>query len=160
MLPIKKILCPTDFSEPALEALKVASELAQQFLATLLVVNIVPPIPLPYSSIAGISLEAPGLPSTCDLDTYKLELTEAAQEGLKKLVDEHIPKALSVEIMVSTGEPDLEIVRIAQQENADLIVLAILGQKGWKRFLIGSVAEKVVRLVICPVLVIHGPREE
>ena len=160
MLPIKKILCPTDFSEPALEALKVANELSQQFSATLLVANIVPPIPVPYSPIAGLSLEAPRSSSAFDLNSYYLELTEAAQEGLKKLVDEHIPEALSVEIRVSIGEPDLEIVRIAQQENADLIVIAIRGKKGWKRFLIGSVAEKVVRLAIRPVLVIHGPREE
>lgn len=153
MLPVKKILCPIDFSEPALEALKVAIELAQQFSATLLVVNIIPTIPVPYPPILR-------RPSPFDVNSYNVELTEAAREGLKKLVDEHVPGSLSVEFVVSTGEPDLEIVRIAEQENADVIVIAIRGQKGWKRFLIGSVAEKVVRLAIRPVLVIHGPGEE
>lgn len=154
MLPIKRILCPTDFSEPALEALQVAGELAQQLSATLLVANVVPKIPVPNPPI--IRRETPAF----DVNTYVLELTEAAKEGLRRLVDEHVPQVSPVEFVVSSGEPDLEIVRIAEEEDIDLIVIAIRGQRGWKRFLIGSVAEKVVRLAIRPVLVIHGPQQE
>jgi len=60
---------------------------------------------------------------------------------------------------VSSGQPEQEIVNIAKQEQADLIVIATHGQRGWRRFLFGSVAEKVVRWAERPVLVIHGPFE-
>jgi nucleotide-binding universal stress UspA family protein len=49
-------------------------------------------------------------------------------------------------------------VRIAEHENADLIVIATHGMTGWRRVLFGSVAEKVVRLAKCPVLTIRAPQ--
>ena len=157
MLPIKKILCPTDFSEPALEALKVASELAQHFSAVLLVVNIVPPIPVPTRPIAGATLAEPGLSPAFDVTSYLMELTNAAKEELQTLVNDHIPQGISVQLSLSSGQPDLEIIKIAKEEKADLIVIATHGQRGWRRFLFGSVAEKVVWLAEGPVLVVHGP---
>jgi nucleotide-binding universal stress UspA family protein len=157
MLPIKKILCPTDFSEPALEALKVASELAQHFSAVLLVVNIVPPVPVPTRPIAGATLAEPGLSPAFDVTSYLMELTNAAKEELQTLVNDHIPQGISVQLFLSSGQPDLEIIKIAKEEKADLIVIATHGQRGWRRFLFGSVAEKVVRLAEGPVLVVHGP---
>jgi nucleotide-binding universal stress UspA family protein len=51
MLPLKRILCPTDFSEPAGKALETAVELAQHFSAQLLLVNVVPPVPMPYQPL-------------------------------------------------------------------------------------------------------------
>ena len=159
MLPVKRILCPTDFSEPALEALKVAGELAQHFLALLLVVNIVPPIPVPTRPIAGATLAEPDLSPAFDLTSYLMELTNSAKEGLENLVNQYVPQEVSVQLSVSSGQPDLEIIKIAKQEKADLIVIATHGQRGWRRFLFGSVAEKVVRLAESPVLVIHGPLE-
>ena len=157
MLPLKKILCPTDFSEPALEALKLASELAQHFSAVLLVVNIVPPIPVPTRPIAGATLAEPDLSPAFDVTSYLMELTNAAREELQKLLNDHVPQGISVQFTVSSGEPDLEITKIAKEEKADLIVIATHGQRGWRRFLFGSVAEKVVRLAEGPVLVVHGP---
>jgi universal stress protein A len=158
MLPFKKILIPTDFSDPALEALKTAGELAQHFTAALLVVNIVPPVPVPTRPIAGSTVAEPGFSPAFDLTSYLLELTDAAQEGLENLVKEHVPQGISVQLSVSSGQPDLEIIKTAKQEEADLIVIATHGQRGWRRFLFGSVAEKVVRLAEGPVLVIHGPQ--
>jgi universal stress protein A len=157
MLPVKRILCPTDFSEPALEALKAAGELAQHFAASLLVVNIIPPIPVPTRPIAGSSVDEPELSPAFDVTSYLMELTRSAKQGLENLVQEHVPRGVSVGVDVSAGEPDLEIIKIARQERADLIVIATHGQRGWRRFLFGSVAEKVVRLAEKPVLVIHGP---
>jgi universal stress protein A len=157
MLPLKKILCPTDFSEPALAALKVASELAQHFAASLLVVNIVPPVPVPTRPIAGSTLPEPDLSPAFDVTSYLMALTNSAKEGLENLVNEHVSQGISVQLSVSSGQPDLEIIKIAKQERADLIVIATHGQRGWRRFLFGSVAERVVRLAEGPVLVVHGP---
>jgi nucleotide-binding universal stress UspA family protein len=157
MLPFKKILVPTDFSAPALEALKRAVEVAQHFSASLLLVNIVPPIPVPTRPIAGSTLAEPGLSPAFDVATYLKELTDAAQKGLRDLANEHVPQDIEVQLSVSSGQPEQEIINIAKQENADLIVIATHGERGWRRFLFGSVAEKVVRLAERPVLVIHGP---
>lgn len=159
MLPFKKILVPTDFSAPALEALKRAVELAQHFSASLLLVNIVPPIPLPTRPIAGSTLAEPGLSPAFDVTAYLMELNEAAKDGLQNLVNEHVPEGTAADYIVSSGQPEQEIIKTAQQENADLIVIATHGERGWRRFLFGSVAEKVVRLAERPVLVIHGPFE-
>jgi nucleotide-binding universal stress UspA family protein len=159
MLPFKKILVPTDLSDPALEALKRAVELAQHFSASLLLVNIVPPIPVPTRPIAGSTLAEPGLSPAFDVATYLKELTDAAQKGLRDLANEHVPQDIEVQLSVSSGQPEQEIINIAKQENADLIVIATHGERGWRRFLFGSVAEKVVRLAERPVLVIHGPFE-
>lgn len=159
MLPFKKILVPTDFSDPALEALKVAVELAQHFSATLLLVNVVPPIPVPTRPIAGSTLAEPGLSPAFDVTSYIKELTDSAQKGLRDLANEHVPQEVEVQLSVSSGQPETEILEIAQQEKADLIVIATHGQRGWRRLLFGSVAEKVVRLAERPVVVIHEPRE-
>lgn len=159
MLPFKKILIPTDFSEPALEALHAAAELARHFSAALLVVTIVPPIPVPTRPIAGSTLAEPEFNPGFDLTSYLIELTDAAKEGLENLVQEHVPQGMAVQYFVSSGQPEQEIVKIARQEKADLIVIATHGQQGWRRFLFGSVAEKVVRWAERPVLVIHGPLE-
>jgi len=61
--------------------------------------------------------------------------------------------------LVTTGEAAPEILRIAQQERADLIVIASHGLTGWRRLVHGSVAEKVVRQATCPVLTIMAPIE-
>jgi universal stress protein A len=61
--------------------------------------------------------------------------------------------------LVSTGEAAPEILRIAQQEHVDLIVIASHGRTGWRRLVHGSVAEKVVRQATCPVLTIVAPPE-
>ena len=61
--------------------------------------------------------------------------------------------------MVATGEAAPEILRIAHQEHADLIVIASHGLGGWQRLVFGSVTEKVVRQATCPVLTIVAPPE-
>jgi nucleotide-binding universal stress UspA family protein len=159
MLPFKKILVPTDFSDPAHEALNVAVELAQHFSASLLLVNVVPPIPVPTRPIAGSTLAEPGLSPSFDVTSYLMELTSSAKEGLQKLIKEHVPEGTSAQLSVSSGQPEMEILKIAKEEQADLIVIATHGQRGWRRFLFGSVAEKVVRLAERPVMVIHRPLE-
>jgi nucleotide-binding universal stress UspA family protein len=58
--------------------------------------------------------------------------------------------------MLGRGDAASEIVRIAKEKGADLIVIATQGNTGWRHFAFGSVAEKVVRLATCPVLSIRS----
>ena len=150
MLPFKKILCPTDFSEPAFAALKRAEELARHFDAELIVAHVIPPLPGPHL------FPDPQASFNFDLPLYQQELAIKAEQMLKDLVSHH---KVETRNLVTTGEAAPEILRIAQQEHADLIVIASHGLRGWRRLVFGSVAEKVVRHAVCPVLTIVAPPE-
>jgi nucleotide-binding universal stress UspA family protein len=152
MLPLKRILVPTDFSEPAKEAFRAAVELAQHFSAQLLLVHVVPPVPVPYQPLIS---PAPAF----DITSYLQELVKASQDTLQKYADEHVPQGLASTTSVAAGDPAYEILRLAKELEADLIVIATHGHGGWRHFLFGSVAEKVVRQAECPVLVVHAPKE-
>jgi nucleotide-binding universal stress UspA family protein len=146
MLPIKKILYPTDFSEASYEALRAANELALHFSAELCLVNVVSPDVQTSPDLAGSGLV--------------LREVEALDESsLQKVVREMVPKELHARQIVAVGEAADEIIRISEEEKVDLIVIASHGQTGWRRLVFGSVAEKVVRLAPCPVLTIRAPHK-
>ncbi len=150
MLPVKRILVPTDFSEPAQEAFRAAVELAQHFSAQLLLVHVVPPVPVPYQPLVS---SAPAF----DITSYLQELVKASKETLQTYASEHVPQGVPATTSVAAGDPAFEILRLAKELESDLIVIATHGHGGWRHFLFGSVAEKVVRQAPCPVLVVHGP---
>ncbi len=146
MLPFKRILCPTDFSEPACKAIRVAGEIAEQFSAQLILLHVVGPVPV---------LETPTGLAGFDIASYQHELTESAHESLARRIERHIPSSLNVRPVVTHGEAAHEIARVAEEEKADLIVLSTHGETGWRHRIFGSVTEKVIRIVACPVLTIH-----
>jgi universal stress protein A len=153
MLPFKKILCPTDFSEPALTALKRAEELARHFSAELWVVHVIPPVPGPLTGAD------PPVASSFDVPLYQQELAVYAEKILKELVSHQVSSEVRTRDLVTTGEAAPEILRLAREERMDLIVIASHGLTGWRRLVHGSVAEKVVRQATCPVLTIVAPPE-
>jgi len=150
MLPINKIICPTDFSDPSYEGLKAAIELADHFQADLIVLNVVSPVPV----VAGA-----GAPTGFHLPTVMNEMQAAAEKSIANLIAEKVPKAVQARSIVAQGRPADEIVRLADKEDADIIVIATHGEAGWRKFLFGSVTEKVVRMASCPTLTVHQPRE-
>ena len=150
MLPFKRILCPTDFSEPAFTALKRAEELARHFAAELIVAHVIPSLPGPHS------FPDPQASFNFDVPLFQQELAIKAEKMLQELVAHHQARTRNV---VTTGEAAPEILRIAHQEHADLIVIASHGLTGWRRLVFGSVTEKVVRQATCPVLTIVAPPE-
>ena len=149
MFPVKKILCSTDFSEPSLEGVKAAAEFAAEYSAETIVLHVIPPVH---------TLTPPTIPSGKVLEYYE-ELTRFAQKSLDELIDEKFSKDLSATARVVQGNPSDEIVRTASEEKADIIVIATHGATGWRRFMFGSVAEKVVRTAGCPVLTIPAPKK-
>jgi len=152
MLPFKRILVPTDFSEPSQEALKAAVELAQHFSAQLLLVHVVPPVPVPYQPLVS---PAPSF----DITSYLQELVEASKVAMQTYAEKNVPQGMAATTSVAAGDPAYEILRLAEELTADVIVIATHGHGGWQRFLFGSVAEKVVRLAARPVIVVHAPAE-
>jgi nucleotide-binding universal stress UspA family protein len=150
MLPPKRILSPLDFSDPSNEALNTAADLASRFGAELLLVHVVAMLPrLP--SPATIFNEA----------EFEQELHKDGVQRLHELDRKLTAKGVKVRSEVGTAnDVGMEIIRLAEHNNVDLIVIATHGMTGWHRLAFGSVAEKVVRLAACPVLLLRAEAAE
>lgn len=147
MLPISKILCPSDFSEPSLAALETAAELADHFNSQLTVLHVVSPMPpVPSGHVLG----------PFDVDTYECQLVDDSRQTLKKMVRKRLGD-IQANVRVESGDAAMCIVDTAADEKSGLIVIATHGQTGWRRLMFGSVAEKVVRMAACPVLTVRAP---
>ena len=150
MLPIRNILCPTDFSDPSYEALSVAGELTIHFGAELYLLHVVAPVPQVVANVG---------PSAFNINTYQLELENDAKKRLDDLIKTKISNEISVHCTVTHGNPAEKILQTAtKKHNIDLIVIATYGKSGWRHTLFGSVAERVVRLSPIPVLTVSGKK--
>jgi nucleotide-binding universal stress UspA family protein len=149
VLPFKRILVTTDFSEASYAGLEKGGELARWFAAELCVLYVVPAIPaLP-----------PGPNYAFEIAGYEEALQTNAEERLRELVQERLGE-VNARPMVEYGDAAKEIVRVAGELSVDLIVIATHGLTGWRHLVSGSVTEKVVRLAECPVLTVHaGPAQ-
>jgi len=151
MFPVKRILCPTDFSDPSHKGVNAAYELASHFHAGLVLINVITPIH---------PVGPPGIPSAYNITEYYNEMEAVAATSLENMVREKAPEGVDVKTIIAHGSPADEIVRHAEAEKADMIVISTHGWTGWRRFIFGSVAERVVRMAACPVLTVPRPAEE
>jgi nucleotide-binding universal stress UspA family protein len=148
MLPFKKILSTTDFSEASYEGVCRAAELARWFNAELYLIYVVPTIPtLP-----------PGPNYGFEIPEYEEALLKNAKERLLEFINDHLPKDLVVHPRVGYGDAGKEIVRTAREEAVGLIAMATHGHSGWRHLVSGSVTERVIQLAECPVLAIRIAR--
>jgi nucleotide-binding universal stress UspA family protein len=154
VLTFKRILCPTDFSEPSYEALKTASKLALRFSGELYLVHVISKLPM---ALASAFPDSPGIPGGFTLASYQEKLEAAAEKRLKEVADKKVPPELKVRLVVEDGSAAEGITQVAEYEKVDLIVIAAHGEAGWENPMFGSVAERVVRLAPCPVLTIGAP---
>jgi len=139
----RRILYPTDFSENAAAAWPVALQMAEQLGAVLFLLHVAPgPSPTPETFLAAEQWR----------EIIAAQRTEAEAE-LRALVS-NAPD-VKAEILVTRGVPFLEIVRVAAERKVDLIVMGTHGRTGLAHALLGSVAEKVVRMAACPVLTVR-----
>jgi len=148
MLPIRTILCPTDFSEPAEAAVGMAAELAGHFASELILLHVVSP---PTAVVAEPSFAPGGGYVRVQHQDY---LVQSAEDRLHTLATRLAPE-VRARARVSVGRPGPTILAVAEREQASLIVIATHGRTGVKRLLFGSVAEKVVRHALCPVLTVR-----
>jgi nucleotide-binding universal stress UspA family protein len=139
------ILAPTDFSPNSARAVDYAVQLARRLGAKLTLVHIVPePSALDYP-IEGIPIQ--------EIEGWK-------EEAEKRMADELARAKLQYQEVDSVQRTALhprdEIIRIARELSADLLVISTHGYTGWKHFLFGSDAEKIFEHACCPTLVVRS----
>jgi nucleotide-binding universal stress UspA family protein len=151
MISIRRILWPTDFSDLSKRALPVANELASRFSARVDVLHVLIPPP------AMVSLTGQGAVAATE---YLQALDDNAKARLEEIVAEDVAQGVEAESALRRGAAAHEIVRFAEENDDDLIVIATQGETGFSRLVFGSVAEKVVRLAPCPVLSVPAGKDE
>src|SRR6266545_4602736 len=143
-MPTHHILVPIDFSTYAEQALDYAIGLARTLNARLTVLHVIQPVPM-----AGVDMGV-ALP-----ETYLQELEAAVQGSMEDALARVTAAGLTGERVVLYGVPFQEIVETAKARQVDLIVMGTHGRTGLMYVLLGSVAEKVVRLAPCSALVVR-----
>lgn len=140
-MQVKRILFPTDFSHLGNAGLPLAASIARDQGAELVILHVKEP---PVGYVAGELVYDP---------------IETSDEPVKLALQAIKPSDPRVRYMhkMVTGEPSTEIVRAAEDEGVDLIVMSTHGRTGLSRMFMGSVAEAVVRRASCPVLTFKQP---
>ena len=139
----KRILVPTDGSEFAKKAEKHALFLAMASGAEIFAVSVTE-----NNFVNGLPL---------DDEVYQLNqiLKERSEENLKEFDELNDNNDLKITHVIREGSPAKVILEVAKEEDIDLIVMGSSGKSGFDRFIMGSVADKVVNSAKCAVLVIH-----
>jgi nucleotide-binding universal stress UspA family protein len=140
-MKLRRILVPVDFSAGSDAALELATSLARDAGGSLILAHVEI---IPLSAAGGEYLYAIPEPPTEEL---------LAKLDAIVLPDSQIP----VERRLLAGDPADAIIRLAETEDVDLIVMGTHGRRGLTRLLMGSVAEVVVRAAPCPVLTVKQP---
>ena len=149
MLPPKIIVSPIDFSTHSDDALKTAADLASSFGAELCLIHVVPALP-----------ELPSVETIFKEADYEQGLHSDAEKQLAQMVEEFTRRGITAKYAVGTAnDTAMEILRMAEHNHADLLVISTHGMTGWRHLAFGSVAEKVVRFATFPVLLLRAQPE-
>ena len=146
MVLLKNILVATDFSDPSGVALAYGRDLARSYDARLNVLHVVEDVTMRYSAEVGFSMP-----------TLQEDLEKRARKELDACITDEDRQQLKATATVETAANIAEaICRFARDNKVDLIVTGTHGRGAVQHFLMGSVAERVVRIAPCPVLTVHA----
>jgi nucleotide-binding universal stress UspA family protein len=154
----RRVLVPFDFSEASRKALHVARtfvpDVGSPTGGTISVIHVITPPPI---TAPGRLLRGP-----FDEERAIAQGFTALREALADAQTQSGPggQAEFEAIVRVAANPAEEIVSFAERERTELIVISSHARKGFDRWLIGSTAERVVRLAPCPVLVLRGPQPQ
>lgn len=145
----KTIMLTTDFSETSRRAIEPAAMLARTYGAKILLVHVGDLIPMVVMQHHPIDFQA-------ILEGQR----EQARKDLSRFAAENMPQDLEVERISTLGVPHIEILRLAAERRADLIVMATHGRGFISHLVLGSTTERVLRSAPCPMLVVRDPGAE
>ncbi|HVY71004.1 MAG TPA: universal stress protein [Verrucomicrobiae bacterium] len=149
IVKIKTILVPVDFSAESEKAIAYAVPFARQFGARIVLLHVVEPVAFPdFEAAFPLVMENDKIMAAC-----KRHLERVAR-------DLRIPPRLVERVLVRHGRSFNEIADAARTLKVDLIIISTHGRTGFKRALVGSTTERVVRHAPCPVLVVRPCEHE
>ena len=149
---LKKILLATDGSETSMRAAKNAVSIGKKAGATVTAVYVV--------DVHRLA-QLPGYAAMPGIKDNLMELMfKEGSEALEEIEDMARDAGVAYERVVAEGDPGEELLKLCRDPGFDLIVLGTIGKSGLKRFLLGSVAEKVVRHSHVPVLAVPARDEQ
>jgi len=140
-----RILLPTDFSPSADAALEMATDLAQHFHAELCLLNVIPMFP-----------------TTTAYDFFpETEFLEQARRFAETQFTSRQPalvsKGVHAKVCIESGNDVAgNIIMVIDREDIDMVIISTHGVSGWRPLVFGSIAEKVVKLVQCPILLLRS----
>jgi nucleotide-binding universal stress UspA family protein len=144
MALFKHILVPTDFGDPSQQALEIALELGRTLGAELTIMHTceIPVYAYPGMAVAPMDLLSP--------------IEDAAGKKLDDLVSTLSQRCRSCKGVLKVGIPWQEILEVVNETQADLVVMGTHGRRGVTHALLGSVAERIVRMSPVPVLTVRA----
>ena len=145
----KRILHPTDFSPAAEAAFEYAVKTAQREDGVLILMHVVEPIP-PFADEVYVAVK----------DAAQDVAEAAARKGFDALLERAKKANVTAADVLREGRPAQEIVAVAADEFADLIVMGTHGRRGLRRLVLGSVAQEVVATAPCPVVTVRMKEPE
>ena len=148
MTRFRQILVPVDFEAPSQAALEVAVDLALTFDAKLTLIHAWEVPAAAYAAMTYVPAD------------FWTAIEQAATEQLKSTLENVRKRLPRAESILAKGSPAQEILAAADRTKGDLIVMGTHGRRGMSHVLLGSVAEKIVRLSPVPVLTIRGKERE
>ena len=142
----KNILCATDFSDFSNHTISYGVALAKEFEAKLFVSHV-------------IDLSSVAIYGEFQLDPVGQQnrIVEDADAQLKELTGD---QPISWEPLITVGKPADEISRAVEEKDIDLVITATRGRAGLKRIILGSVTERLMRTLTCPLLVVNSPEHK
>jgi nucleotide-binding universal stress UspA family protein len=142
-----KILLPTDFSPSSISALDAATDLAKHYKSKLHLVHIIPTIP----DFNGADF----FPETSVLEERRDEIDQRLRECQASM----LAQGADVSYTIETGNDVVgNIMRVIKRDGIDMVVISTHGMSGWRPVVFGSITEKVIKLVQCPLLLLQTPK--
>ena len=154
-----KILLPIDFSPSSQAALKMAADLAVHFHAVLCLVHVIPFFPTTTypDMVPGTAF----LPDLVSEGKFVKEARTFAERHLAKCQAALLTRGVKSSSSVEVGNDVVgNIMEVVEREHIDMVVISTHGISGWHPFVFGSIAEKVVKLVQCPLLLLRSAKPE
>jgi nucleotide-binding universal stress UspA family protein len=139
----KQILVPLDFSAHSAKAMDTAIELAKQFEGS---IHLLHCYPVYVGAVSPYGIVVP--------ESFDRECRDAATREMQQWAEKVKAAGIEVKTTVTPSAPADAIARAAEELGADLVVMGSRGLTGLKHVLLGSVAERTLRMVRCPVLTV------
>lgn len=146
-MPPKKIIAAIDFSTFTDTLLSYSAALCEKYGATLLLVHVT----------MDVNALLEHNETALDIESLQRSNTRYAENYLKGLTEKLNAKN---DVFIREGNPADEISRLALEQEADMVITNTHGRSGFKRLLIGSVTEKLMKTIHCPLLALHSPDHE